>query len=115
MFPQAAGAYYIVQNYAAPWLASLLDPDREKNEQAKLKAKANLQRIRRHREQERQSRGDLGPGEDSHVRIEDIELNDYENRVALEVVAPEDIPVGFDAIEAWRTSSRSSRSPSSTH
>ncbi len=79
-------------------MASLLDPDREKNEQAKLKAKANLQRIRRHREQERESRGDLGPGEDSHIRIEDIELNEYENRVALEVVAPEDIPVGFDAV-----------------
>ncbi|KAH8894049.1 ATPase family AAA domain-containing protein 1 [Thozetella sp. PMI_491] len=94
----AAGAYYIMQNYAAPWLASLLDPDREKNEQAKLKAKANLQRIRRHREQERQARGELPPGEDSHVRLEDIELNEYENRVALEVVAPEDIPVGFDAI-----------------
>ena len=27
--------------------------------------------------------------------MEDLVLNEYENMVALEVVAPEDIPVGF--------------------
>ena len=32
------------------------------------------------------------------MRVEDLALNEYENQVALEVVAPEDIPVGFDAI-----------------
>ena len=27
--------------------------------------------------------------------MEDLVLNEYENMVALEVIAPEDIPVGF--------------------
>ena len=30
------------------------------------------------------------------ARIEDLQLNEYENLVAMEVVAPEDISVGFD-------------------
>lgn len=30
------------------------------------------------------------------VRKEDLVLNQYESQVALEVVAPEDIPVGFE-------------------
>lgn len=29
-------------------------------------------------------------------RVEDLALNEYENLIALEMVAPEDIPVGFD-------------------
>ena len=33
--------------------------------------------------------------------MEDLVLNEYENMVALEVVAPEDIPVGF-AGESWK-------------
>ena len=33
--------------------------------------------------------------------MEDLVLNEYENMVALEVVAPEDIPVGF-AGEYWK-------------
>ena len=28
--------------------------------------------------------------------MEDLALNEYENLIALEMVAPEDIPVGFD-------------------
>lgn len=32
------------------------------------------------------------------MRVEDLLLNEYESQVALEVVAPEDIPVGFDDI-----------------
>ncbi len=31
-------------------------------------------------------------------RVEDLVLNEYENMIALEVVAPEDISVGFDDI-----------------
>jgi hypothetical protein len=29
-------------------------------------------------------------------RKEDLVLNQYENQIAMEVVAPEDIPVGFE-------------------
>ena len=81
-----------------PGFEKLVDPDREKNEQARLKAQANLQRIRRSQVQA-YDEGEDGTDESQHAsRIEDLVLNEYENQVALEVVAPEDIPVGFDAI-----------------
>ncbi len=37
----------LVRNYLTPYISTLVDPDREKNEQARLKAQANLQRLRR--------------------------------------------------------------------
>ena len=30
------------------------------------------------------------------IKKEDLALNQYENQIALDVVAPEDIPVGFE-------------------
>jgi SpoVK/Ycf46/Vps4 family AAA+-type ATPase len=81
-----------------PYFAKLIDPDREKTEQARLKAQANLQRIRR-KHVEAAGEGDDGTDGSRHTsRLEDLVLNEYESQVALEVVAPEDIPVGFDAI-----------------
>ncbi|KAK4157254.1 cystathionine beta-lyase [Chaetomidium leptoderma] len=90
-------AYFIVSQFVGPYFAKLLeDPDREKREQERLKAKANLSRIRR---KPVAAEGDGNDGTDRHLtRLEDLVLNEYENQVALEVVAPEDIPVGFDAI-----------------
>ncbi|KAK3323587.1 P-loop containing nucleoside triphosphate hydrolase protein [Cercophora scortea] len=92
--------YFFVREFLAPYIARLIDPEREKHEQAKLKARANLQRIRRSRATEPRD-GYEGDGSDeSHhtARVEELVLNEYENQVALEVVAPEDIPVGFDDI-----------------
>ncbi|KAG7287744.1 hypothetical protein NEMBOFW57_007258 [Staphylotrichum longicolle] len=92
------GAYFFVQEVFAPYISRLVDPDREKNEQARLKAQANLQRIRRRQVEEDDEGGD-GTDRSRHAsRLEKLVLNEYENQVALEVVAPEDIPVGFDAI-----------------
>lgn len=63
-----------------------------------MKAQANLQRIRRRQVEEDDEGGD-GTDRSRHAsRLEKLVLNEYENQVALEVVAPEDIPVGFDAI-----------------
>jgi len=42
--------------------------------------------------------GDNSDSSRQGPRVEELVLNEYENMVALEVVAPEDIPVGFDAI-----------------
>lgn len=87
----------MVTELLGPYLAKIIDPEREKQEQARLKAKANLRRLQR-------KRAEGGEGEDAtdgsrHTsRIEALELNEYESQVALEVVAPEDIPVGFDDI-----------------
>ena len=79
---------------------TLADPDKEKHEQARIKARANLQRLQKSRRI--RDGGDPGDGEhdsSSDARrgpsVEDLVLNEYENMVALEVVAPEDIPVGF--------------------
>ncbi|KAL2267767.1 hypothetical protein VTJ83DRAFT_5044 [Remersonia thermophila] len=93
--------FFIFREIVAPYIAKLVDPDREKHEQAQLKAKANLQRIRRRRLQNGDEGGFGGDDEGSdgsRLRMEDLVLNEYENQVALEVVAPEDIPVGFDDI-----------------
>ena len=65
-------------------------------EKRKAAAAAVMQRIDR-REQER-SQGDAIDGVESHVRPrkEDLVLNQYEQMIAAEVVAPEDIAVGFE-------------------
>lgn len=75
---------------------NIADPDKEKHEQARIKAEANLARIRRNKEIGADgtdtSNSRQGP------RVENFQLNEYEAIVALEVVAPEDIPVGFNDI-----------------
>lgn len=77
--------------------STLADPEKEKHEQARIKAKANLERLQRSRGHEAVEDG-LSDGARRGPRIEDLQLNEYENMVALEVVAPEDIPVGFDGM-----------------
>jgi SpoVK/Ycf46/Vps4 family AAA+-type ATPase len=91
-------AYFLIKELVGPYFSKLVDPDREKHEQASRKARANLQRIRRKRI-ENGDDGEDATDDSRHTnRVEDLVLNEYENQVALEVVAPEDIPVGFDAV-----------------
>jgi ATP-dependent 26S proteasome regulatory subunit len=95
--------YLLSQRVISTLATSLHDPEKEKQEQAKIKARANLQRLRRLEDKKRSTRGDAqGESDDTDTRqgprIEDLVLNDYENLIALEVVAPEDISVGFDDI-----------------
>ncbi|KAI1083589.1 AAA-domain-containing protein [Whalleya microplaca] len=94
----AGAAWFLTRNVLSTLQGTLADPDKEKHEQARLKAKANLQRLQKTRSYEG---GDVEGSSDSTgrgPRIEELVLNEYENLVALEVVAPEDIPVGFDDI-----------------
>ena len=84
---------YLAKNLLTPMLSSLADPEKEKHEQARRQAKAHLERLNRRRKTD----GD----EDSEdaarsQKLEDLTLNEYENLVALEMVAPEDIHVGFE-------------------
>lgn len=84
---------YVARTFLNPILSSLVDPEKEKQEQARQHAKAHLERL--HRRQQPQEDGDdtsLSRG----GRVEELHLNEYENLIALEMVAPEDIPVGFD-------------------
>lgn len=77
-------------------IQSLQDPDKEKHDQARQKAEAHLERLSR-----RRARGGDGSDDDTddsrhRRRIQELKLNEYENLIALEMVAPEDIPVGFN-------------------
>ncbi|KAL8285916.1 hypothetical protein RB601_005935 [Gaeumannomyces tritici] len=96
-----ATLYFLTKNILSSLTNTLVDPDKEKHEQASLKAKANLQRLRNRKDAD--AKGDATDGDTSSARgsgprVEDLVLNDYENQIALEVVAPEDITVGFDDI-----------------
>ncbi|KAI0597819.1 AAA-domain-containing protein [Biscogniauxia sp. FL1348] len=94
----AGAAWFLTKNALSTIQGTLADPDKEKHEQARIKAKANLSRLQRARDF--QDGGDGFANDASHrgPRIEELVLNEYENLVAMEVVAPEDIPVGFDDI-----------------
>ncbi|KAI1042577.1 hypothetical protein LB505_004196 [Fusarium chuoi] len=85
---------YVARNFLNPILSNIADPDKEKHEQARRQAKAHLERLNRHK------KDGLDYGDDSDSRTgprpEDLVLNEYENLVALEMVPPEDISVGFD-------------------
>jgi ATPase family AAA domain-containing protein 1 len=86
----------LTKNALSTLQGTLADPDKEKHEQARIRAEANLSRIRKSRENNGVDGDDSGNSDRKGPRIEDLALNEYENMVALEVVAPEDIPVGFD-------------------
>ncbi|KAJ3577900.1 hypothetical protein NPX13_g2669 [Xylaria arbuscula] len=97
----AGVAWYLTKNALSSLQGTLADPDKEKHEQARIRAKANLSRLKKSRERG-ESDGvygdDSANGEGRGPAIEDLALNEYESMVALEVVAPEDISVGFDDI-----------------
>ncbi|KAI1344565.1 AAA-domain-containing protein [Xylariaceae sp. FL0016] len=94
----AGAAWFLTKNALSTLQGTLADPDKEKHEQARIKAKANLSRLQRSRDFEEGYDDGSSSSERRGPRIEDLQLNEYENVVALEVVAPEDIPVGFDDI-----------------
>lgn len=86
---------YVASNFLNPILNKLADPEKEKQEEARRQAKAHLERLgRRGRIQADGEEESSGSRRATHV--EELALNEYENLVALEMVAPEDIHVGFD-------------------
>ncbi|KAM0472887.1 hypothetical protein ACHAPX_008564 [Trichoderma viride] len=88
---------YVARTFLNPILSNLVDPDKEKHEQAKRQAKAHLDRLSRRRHID--GIGDNGAeGARGSARVEELVLNEYENLIALEMVAPDDIHVGFDDI-----------------
>ncbi|KAI1116829.1 P-loop containing nucleoside triphosphate hydrolase protein [Nemania sp. NC0429] len=94
----AGAAWFLTKNALSSLQGTLADPDKEKHEQARIKAKANLSRLRKQQDFDETTGDDFGNGDQKGPRVEDLALNEYENMVALEVVAPEDISVGFDDI-----------------
>ena len=96
---KAGMAWYLTKNALSSLQGTLADPDKEKHEQARIRAKANLSRLKKSRqngERDGEFGDDSANGEGRGPAVEDLALNEYESMVALEVVAPEDISVGFD-------------------
>lgn len=97
LFAGVMGAgLYIARTFLNPILSSLVDPEKEKQEQARQHAKAHLERLNRRQRSQDDGNDDLSLS--SGGRVEELRLNEYENLIALEMVAPEDIPVGFNDI-----------------
>ncbi|KAI9647148.1 mitochondrial dynamin GTPase Msp1 [Ciborinia camelliae] len=94
---QTASFYYVAKSLI-PALPFQNDSEKEQHEEARLRAAANLRRLdRRGSDDESDSEETVsGKKKSRRPRKEDLVLDQYESQIAMEVVAPEDIPVGFD-------------------
>ncbi|CRK25317.1 hypothetical protein BN1723_003226 [Verticillium longisporum] len=101
VFGTMAGAIYLGRSFLSSLETTMADPEKEKHERARIRAQEHLERLRKGK---RNGGDDVEehPGDNETQRRgpgpEDLVLNEYENMVALEMVAPEDIPVGFNDI-----------------
>lgn len=94
--------YYVARTIVAS-LPTAVDPEKEQHEQARVKAAANLRRIDRLRgDSDSDDESERGGRSTRRPRKEDLELDQYENQIAMELVAPEDIPVGFEGAFSTR-------------
>ncbi|KAI9821169.1 MAG: hypothetical protein M1827_003903 [Pycnora praestabilis] len=82
--------YYLVR-----YVLSRLDPEADKKEEARQKSAAVLRRLDGPESDDEKR---LGNGIGRRRKKEDIVLSQYEQTIAMDVVAPEDIPVSFDDI-----------------
>jgi ATPase family AAA domain-containing protein 1 len=100
---QSSMMYYVARTIVAS-LPTAVDPEKEQHEQARVKAAANLRRIDRLRgDSDSDDESDRDGRSTRRPRKEDLELDQYENQIAMELVAPEDIPVGFEGIlSTWK-------------
>lgn len=85
--------------YLATMVTSSLnkDPEKEQHEQARIKAVANLRRLEGLKDtddpEEYSETAGIGGGRRQKA---DLALDQYESQIAMEVVAPEDVHVGFE-------------------
>ncbi|EAT79926.1 hypothetical protein HBI56_147140 [Parastagonospora nodorum] len=92
-------AYFVIRN-----LLSRLDPEAQQKEEARAKASAANRKLGAILSgKRRSSRSGDNDSDDEHdsrrrPRIQDLNLNTYEQTIAMEVVAPEEIPVSFEDI-----------------
>lgn len=92
-------AYFVIRN-----LLARLDPEAQQKEEARAKASAanrKLDAILSGKRRKTSTRGDYDSDDDSErrslrPRIQDLNLNTYEQTIAMEVVAPEEIPISFE-------------------
>ncbi|KAF3480808.1 ATPase family AAA domain-containing protein 1-B [Arthroderma uncinatum] len=75
-----------------------LDPDSQKRDEAKRKSAAVLRRLDREEDSDDESAGSGKKNGQRRPRKEKLVLSQYEQAIAMDVVAPEDIPVSFNDI-----------------
>jgi ATPase family AAA domain-containing protein 1 len=106
LHPQNISVYYLAKQIISNLPLSGHDPEKEQHEQAQIKAAANLRRLNLQNDESSSDSnhgGDGGKRASRGPRKENLVLNQYENQIAMEVVAPEDIPVGFEGKSyQWR-------------
>lgn len=92
-------AYFVIRN-----LLARLDPDAQSKEEARAKSAAATRKLDAILSSKRRKSYDDYDSEDeegsrnTRPRMQDLVLNSYEQTIAMEVVAPEEIPVTFDDI-----------------
>ncbi|KAF2198471.1 AAA-domain-containing protein [Delitschia confertaspora ATCC 74209] len=91
-------AYFLIRQ-----IISRLDPDAQAKEEARAKASAASRKLdailaNKARQEEDDSDDEYGGEKSRRPRKEDLVLTPYEQTIAMEVVAPEEIPVSFDDI-----------------
>ncbi|KAJ4359136.1 mitochondrial dynamin GTPase Msp1 [Ascochyta clinopodiicola] len=93
-------AYFVIRN-----LLARLDPDAQQKEEARAKSAAATRKLdailtskRRKSHGEYDSEDEDGDSRNRRPRMQELVLNSYEQTIAMEVVAPEEIPVTFDDI-----------------
>jgi len=91
--------YYIAKSIVSS-IPLANDPESAQHEAARKKAAANLRRLDRRRDSDSSfdEDTDRGSRRSRRTKKEDLVLDQYESQIAMEVVAPEDISVGFDDI-----------------
>ncbi|RYO73357.1 hypothetical protein AA0113_g101 [Alternaria arborescens] len=93
-------AYFVIRN-----LLTRLDPEAQQKEEARAKASAATRKLdailtskRRKSYGEYDSEDDDTESRPRRPRMQDLNLSTYEQTIAMEVVAPEEIPVSFEDI-----------------
>ncbi|PHH68886.1 hypothetical protein CDD83_5893 [Cordyceps sp. RAO-2017] len=86
---------YLARMLLNPILNNLVDPERDKREEARRRANLHLQRLKNSRNPVQELPGHK---DDSNTPVADLVLNEYENLIALEMISPEDIQVGFQNV-----------------
>ncbi|KAF1828575.1 AAA-domain-containing protein [Decorospora gaudefroyi] len=95
-------AYFVIRN-----LLTRLDPDHQQKEEARARASAATRKLgailtskrrKGYGEYDSEDDEDETDSRPTRPRIEDLHLNTYEQTIAMEVVAPEEIPVSFEDI-----------------
>lgn len=78
-------------------MSNFTDPDKEKHDLVSRQAKAHIERLSRNKIAD-DGMASTQSTRTSVKKIEELVLNEYENLVALEMVSPEDIHVGFEGM-----------------